>query len=200
MTEFLLDVHRCAVAPRYLLFNLTVNSQPHFGQFTTYHIGRDPYYHKRSVTLQSYGSFNSFKSGAPPETIEYIPIEQIKILEIIDGDSQKIQTPLSQIIEISGGIYNIDTSYARDRIKEKTSKLFDELFIAVEEYGKEHPNSNYKTMLAFIEQKEPDIENIDKQFSDDEIKNREIMRDNISELKEDTKKWILDLIFNSAQN
>lgn len=199
MKEFLFDTNRASFAPRYLLFEILVNGQPKFGQFTVTHMA-DPFYRTTHLTLENFGSLERYKSGADSETIERIPTEQIQILNIVDIISLNDPSPLSSLIETAEKIYFIDTSFSSDEIKNVAKKLLNELSDIVEEYGAEHPTSNYKTLLACIERKQPELEKLDSRYTDNEATNREIMNDNINNLKDEVKTWVIDLLFRSAQN
>lgn len=198
MKKFLLDANRASFAPRYLLFDLLVNDKHHFGQFSVTHMA-DPFYKTTHLTLEDFGSLARYKSGSASETIERIPTENIKILGIIDSITMKNPSPLSQIIEISDKICTFDTSFARYKIKEDILSLLGNLYNAVKQYGSEHPTSNYKTLLAYIDQKEPELQKLDREYTNNEATNREIMRENIAQLKDEIKRWVIDLLFCSAQ-
>ncbi len=197
--EFFLDPNRAAFAPRYLLFELLVNGEPKFGQFTIAYMA-DPFYKTTHLTLENFGSLSRYRSGSAWETLEKIPIEQIKILSIVDGRSTKEQSPLSLFIETVNKIFSIDTSFDRYDVKETTLTLLDKLSDVALDYGSEHPTSNYKTIIAFVDQKRPELEKLDGQYTDNEATNRQIMRDTIDSLKEEVRRWAIDLLFMSPQN
>lgn len=199
MKEFLLDANRASFAPRYLMFEMFVNGHPKFGRFTVTHMA-DPFYRTTHLTLEDFGSLARYKSGSDSETIERIPTEQIQILNIVDVNSLNDPSPLTLLIDTAEKIYSINTILGRDRICRDAKRLLDELSDIAEEYGAEHPTSNYKTLIANIERTHLELEKFGAQYEGNEGKNSESMRDIMKRMKEEVKEWIIDLLFRSAQN
>lgn len=200
MREYLFDAKNLGHSPKYIVFNMLIDDQPYVGQVWTTKLNSNaPFGPPKYFKVDCYPSIGTFLSGTMPTEIEMVDPSKIKILDIIDTASKKDPTILSAILDVSDQIIRVDTSFAIYAIQEKLEPLLHTLHEYLEEYGLEHPKSNYKDLLIYIREQITSVENLGN-VGQDEVAKREHMRQMIAMLKDGLKKWMYGLLYRGELN
>lgn len=183
MKEFLFDSNKLGNSPNYILFEVTIDGESFVGKFTTTYINLGVTPHTKQYKFESYGTLDRYKSGSEPTIIDHVEPTKIIVMDIIDGDSYRTPTTLSEIIDLADKISKVDTSFERYVVKERLLDLFNDLSDKLAKYGEEHPKSEYDTFMAFLDEEHNTILKLDSKYLENEADNRSIMRDNVNRIK-----------------